>query len=221
VFENLIIDDALMGLGMLSMIAAALVAVFQSNVKRMLAYSSLSQIGYMVLGLGLGSVAGLAAAIVHIFNHAAMKAALFMAVGCAFSRAGVVRVEDLAGLGRRMPVTMAAIVIGALSLIGVPLTVGFVTKWYLIQAALEIGAWPAAVVVLASGLIAVAYTWRIVEAAYFLPAPPEREVVHEAPLPMLVPLVLLAAACIVFGIDSTWPMEIALAAAQALIGASP
>jgi multicomponent Na+:H+ antiporter subunit D len=221
VLENLVIDDALMGLGMLSMIAAGLVAMFQTNVRRMLAYSSLSQIGYMVLGLSLGSVAGLAAGIVHLFNHAAMKAALFMAMGCAFSRAGVVRVEDLAGLGRRMPVTMAAVVIGALSLIGVPLTVGFVTKWYLIQAALEIGAWPAAVVVLLSGLIAVAYTWRIVEAAYFLPAPPEREVVHEAPLPMLVPLVILAAACIVFGIDSTWPMGLALAAAQSLIGGLP
>jgi multicomponent Na+:H+ antiporter subunit D len=221
VFGNLIIDDALMGLGMLSMIAAALVAVFQTNVKRMLAYSSLSQVGYMVLGLSLGSVAGLAAGIIHIFNHAAMKAALFMAMGCAFSRAGVVSVDDLAGLGRRMPVTMAAIVIGALSLIGVPLTVGFVTKWYLIQAALEVGAWPAVIVVLGSGLIAVAYTWRIVEAAYFLPAPPEREVVHEAPLPMLVPLVCLAAACIVFGVDSTWPMDLALAAARSLIGSPP
>jgi multicomponent Na+:H+ antiporter subunit D len=221
VFGNLIIDDALMGLGMLSMIAAALVAVFQNNVKRMLAYSSLSQVGYMILGLSLGSVAGLAAGIVHIFNHAAMKAALFMARGCAFSRAGVVSVDDLAGLGRRMPVTMAAIVIGALSLIGVPLTVGFVTKWYLIQAALEVGAWWAVIVVLGSGLIAVAYTWRIVEAAYFLPAPLEREEVHEAPLPMLLPLVFLAAVCIVFGVDSTWPMDLALAAARSLIGNPP
>jgi multicomponent Na+:H+ antiporter subunit D len=112
-------------------------------------------------------------------------------------------------------------VIGALSLIGVPLTVGFVTKWYLIQAALEVGAWWAVIVVLGSGLIAVAYTWRIVEAAYFLPAPPEREEVHEAPLPMLVPLVCLAAVCIVFGVDSTWPMDLALAAARSLIGNPP
>ena len=221
VFGGLIIDDALMGLGMLSMLAAALVAVFQSNVKRMLAYSSLSQIGYMILGLSLGSVAGLAAGIIHIFNHAMMKAALFMAMGCAFSRAGVVSVDDLAGLGRRMPVTMAVIVIGALSLIGVPLTVGFVTKWYLIQAALEVGVWPAVIVVLGSGLLAVVYTWRIVEAAYFMPAPPEREVVHEAPLAMLLPLVCLAAACIVFGVYSTPPMDVALAAARSLIGTPP
>jgi multicomponent Na+:H+ antiporter subunit D len=112
-------------------------------------------------------------------------------------------------------------VIGALSLIGVPLTVGFVTKWYLIQAALEIGSWPVVVVVLLSGLIAVVYTWRIVEAAYFMPAPPEREVVHEAPLPMLVPLVLLGAGCIVFGVYATLPMDIALGAARSLIGTTP
>jgi multicomponent Na+:H+ antiporter subunit D len=120
-----------------------------------------------------------------------------------------------------MPVTMAVIVIGSLSLIGVPLTVGFVTKWYLIRAALELGFWPVAVVVLISGLLAVVYTWRIVEAAYFTPAPPEREEVHEAPLPMLVPLVCLGAACIVFGIYSTPPMDVALAAARSLIGTAP
>jgi multicomponent Na+:H+ antiporter subunit D len=110
---------------------------------------------------------------------------------------------------------------GSLSLIGVPLTVGFVTKWYLIQAAFEVGAWWAAIVILASGLIAVVYTWRIVEAAYFTPAPPEREVVHEAPLPMLVPLVCLAAACVVFGVYAAPPMDIALAAARSLIGGAP
>jgi multicomponent Na+:H+ antiporter subunit D len=113
-----------------------------------------------------------------------------------------------------MPVTMGALVVGALSLIGLPLTVGFVSKWYLIQAALEAGAWPAAVVVLMSGLFAVIYTWRIVEAAYFRPAPEGREDVREAPLGMLIPLVILAAACIVFPASSsaskpagrwTWP----------------
>jgi multicomponent Na+:H+ antiporter subunit D len=212
------IQGALMGLGMLSMIAAALVAIFETNVKRLLAYSSLSQIGYMVLGLGMGSAIGLAAGIIHIFNHALIKAALFMAMGCAFSRAGAVTIKDLAGLGRRMPVTMAAVVVGAMSLIGVPLTVGFVTKWYLIRAALEMGAWPVALVILLSGLLALIYSWRIVEAAYFAPAPEGREAVREAPLGMLLPLVFLAGACIVFGVNSSWTMGLALAAARALIG---
>ncbi len=220
-YRSGVIDDALLGLGILSMVAAGLVAIFQNNVKRLLAYSSVSQIGYMVLGLSFGSVLGLAGAIIHIFNHALMKAALFMAVGCATSRTRAVSIDDLAGLGRQMPVTMGALVVAALSLIGLPLTVGFVSKWYLIQAALEADAWPAAVVVLMSGLFAVIYTWRIVEAAYFRPAPEGREEVREAPLSMLVPLVILAAACIFFGIKASWPLDLALAAAEALIGESP
>jgi multicomponent Na+:H+ antiporter subunit D len=221
VLRDVAVDDALMGLGILSMIAASLVAIFQSNVKRLLAYSSVSQIGYMVLGLSLGSVVGLAAGIVHIFNHALMKAALFMAVGCAISRTRAVTIDDLAGLGRQMPVTMGALVIGALSLIGVPLTVGFVTKWYLIQAAFEQGLWGAALMVLVSGLLAVVYTWRIVEAAYFRPPPEGRGEVREAPLSMLVPLVILAGACVVFGIEASWTMDLALATAESLIGEVP
>jgi len=216
-----IFDDALMGLGMLSMVAAGLVAIFQNNVKRMLAYSSVSQIGYMVLGLSFGSVIGLAAGIVHLFNHALMKAALFMAVGCTTQRVRAVSFDDLAGLGRQMPVTMGALVVGALSLIGLPLTVGFVTKWYLIQAALEDRAWLAVIVILASGLFAVVYTWRVVEAAYFRPVPEGREAVREAPLSMLIPLMILAGACVVFGIGVNWPMDLALAAAQSLIGTQP
>ncbi len=213
-----VIDDAMFGLGVLSMLAAGLVAIFQNNVKRLLAYSSVSQIGYMVLGLSLGSVAGLAGGIIHIFNHAIMKAALFMAVGCAGTRTRVVTIDDLAGLGRQMPVTMGALVVGALSLIGVPLTVGFVTKWYLIRASLEAGSWFGALVVLASGLFAVIYTWRIVEAAYFRPPPEDREEVREAPLAMLIPLVVLAAGCVVFGVNSTWTMDLAIGAAESLIG---
>ena len=221
ILREAFIDDALLGLGVLSMIAAALVAIFQVNIKRLLAYSSISQIGYMILGLSLGNVTGLAGGIVHIFNHATMKAALFMAVGCAFFRAGAVAVDDMAGLGRQMPVTMGALVVGVFSLIGVPLTVGFVSKWYLIQASLEAGSWFPAIVVLASGLLAIIYTWRIVEAAYFRPPPAGREAVREAPLGMLIPLVILAGACIALGVEGTWTMDLALAAANSLIGEAP
>jgi multicomponent Na+:H+ antiporter subunit D len=220
-FDHVGVDTALAFLGMLSMVAAALVAIFEDNVKRLLAYSSLSQIGYMILGIAIGNVAGLAGAIIHIFNHAMAKAVLFMAIGCVITRVGAVTVSDLAGLGRQMPITMGAIVAGALSLIGVPLTVGFVTKWYLIQAAFEADLWVAVLVILASGLLAVVYTWRIIEAAYFQPIPEGREAVREAPIAMLAPMVFLAAACVVFGVNSTWPMDIALAAAEQLIGDLP
>ncbi len=210
---------ALMGLGMLAMIAASLVAIFETNVKRMLAYSSLAQIGYMVLGLGLGTAAGLAAGIVHIFNHALTKATLFMAVGCASQRQ-VIGLRDLAGLGRRMPLVAAAILVGALSLVGVPVTVGFVTKWALIQAALAVDLWPVALVVLASGLLALIYGWRLVEAAYFQPLPDEPAAVAP-PLAMQAPLLLLTVACLLFGLAAGWTLGLAEDAAAALVGPAP
>jgi len=217
-FESFAIDEALLALGLLSMLAAALVAIFQNNIKRMLAYSSLSQIGYMILGISLGNVAGLAAGIIHIFNHAAAKAVLFMAVGCVIMRIRAVNIEDLAGLGRQMPITMAAFVVGALSLIGVPTTVGFVTKWYLIEGAFQNGNWLAVIVILLSGILAIVYTWRVVETAYFQPAPQGREPVSEAPLAMVLPMVVLAGACLAFGISATWTLDIAIHAAEALMG---
>jgi len=218
-FETLAIDEALVALGMLSMVAAALVAIFQDNVKRLLAYSSLSQIGYMILGIGLGNAAGLAGGIIHIFNHAMAKAALFMAIGCVVARVGAVTVSDLAGLGRQMPVTMGAMMVGVLSLIGIPTTVGFVTKWYLIEGSFENGNWLAVGAILISGLLAVIYSWRIVEAAYFQDPPEGRGSVSEAPIAMQAPMLLLAAACIIFGTSATWTMDIVMTAAESLIGA--
>jgi multicomponent Na+:H+ antiporter subunit D len=221
IFEHMLIDEMLMGFAMLAMIGASLVAIFQDNVKRLLAYSSLSQIGYMVLGLSLANVTGLAGGIVHIFNHAMMKGALFMAMGCIFYRVGSVQIDSLAGLGRRMPFTMAGVMVGGLSLIGAPLTVGFVSKWYLIQGALDQGLWPVALVILASGLLALIYIWRIVEVAYFRPSPDGETGIREAPLSMLIPLGILSVVCIVFGIDATATMDVAFAAARALIGGAP
>ena len=221
IFERIPMDGVLMGLGILAMMGASFVAMFQDNVKRLLAYSSLAQVGYMVLGLSLANVAGLAGGIIHIFNHAMMKGMLFMAMGCIVLRIGSVEIHDFAGLGRRMPITMACVVVGALSLVGAPLTVGFVTKWYLIQGAIERGLWPVALFILASGLFALIYSWRIIEAAYFRPATNGDSKIREAPLSMLIPLIALAAVCIIFGTDAAPTGNIALAAATALLGGSP
>ncbi len=201
-----------------AMIGASAVAIYQTNVKRMLAYSSLAQIGYMVLGISMATVNGLAGGIVHLFNHALMKGGLFMAMGCIFLKIGSVQFKDFDGLGKRMPVTMAAFVAGGFSLIGVPLTVGFVSKWYLIQAALEKGWWLAVGVILISSLLAIIYIWRVVEAAYFRPPPKGAGEVSEAPLSMLVPLWVLIGASIYFGIDATQTLDIAIGAAETLLG---
>ena len=146
-----------------------------------------------------------------------MKAALFCAIGCVFYRIGSVRIEDMAGLGREMPWTMTAIVVGGLSLIGIPLTAGFVSKWFLLQAALQVGYWWLAVLIVASSMLAVVYVWRLVEAMYFQPVPEGRERVREAPLSLLLPTLLLAGANVYFGIHTTLPVELSLRAATVLL----
>ena len=139
-------------------------------------------------------------------------------MGCIFLKIGSVQFKGFDGLGKRMPVIMAAFVAGGFSLVGVPLKVGFVSKWYLIQAALEKGWWLAVGVILISSLLAIIYIWRVVEAAYFRPPPKEAGEVSEAPLSMLVPLWVLIGASIYFGIDATQTLDIAIGAAETLLG---
>jgi multicomponent Na+:H+ antiporter subunit D len=187
------VDRIFMPLALVGILSASLVAVYQLNVKRLLAYSSVAQIGYMILGVSLASVLGLTAGILHLFNHALMKGALFMAMGCVMYRVGSVRLVSMAGLGRRMPWTMAAFVAAGFSIIGVPLTVGFISKWYLVQAALAQGLWWVAGLVMIGSLLALIYIWKVVEVAYFQEAP-EGSQVREAPFTMLIPLWVLVAA---------------------------
>ena len=206
-------------LAAVGILSTSTVSIFQDNVKRMLAYSSVAQVGYMVLGISLVSSAGLTAAVLHLFNHALMKGALFLALGCVAYRLGSVRLGAIAGLGQRMPWTMAAFLVGALSLIGIPLTAGFVSKWYLILAAVERGWWPLVVVVIAGSLLAIIYVWRVVEMAYLRP-PPEKLSVTEAPLSLLLPTWLLAGANVYFGIDTQFSVGMARQAAALLTGSS-
>ena len=161
---------------------------------------------------------GVTAGLVHLFNHALMKGALFMAMGCILLRLGSVHIRDMEGIGRIMPFTMAAFVVGGLSLIGVPLTAGFISKWYLVQATLEKGLWLIAALILVGSLMTVAYIWRVVEVAYFrAPALRSRDV-KEAPVSMLIPTWLLIAANIYFGVDVSLTAGIAKTAAESLLG---
>jgi multicomponent Na+:H+ antiporter subunit D len=219
-FGQMNLNMVLMPLAIVAILAMSLVAIYQANVKRLLAFSSVAQIGYMVLGISFGSVLGVTAGILHLFNHALMKGALFMAMGCVMYSVGSVRIEKMAGLGKSMPWTMAAFVLAGLSLIGVPLTVGFVSKWYLVQAALEAGLWPVAAVVLVGSLMALIYIWKVVEVAYFEPADPDQEV-SEAPLSLLVPTWALVVASFWFGIDASTTADIATQAAETLLGLMP
>ena len=216
-FDVMQLDRILMPLALIAIVAMSLVAIYQENVKRLLAYSSVAQIGYMVLGISFASVLGLTAGILHLFNHALMKGALFMSMGCVMYRVGSVRLERMNGLGRAMPWTMAAFVVGGLSLIGVPLTVGFVSKWYLVQAALEQGMWPVAGVVLLGSLLALMYVWKVVEVAYFREVDPELGI-SEAPLSLLAPTWVLVLGNLYFGINASDSVGVATRAAEMLLG---
>ena len=208
-------------LGLLGIFVASTTAIFQKNVKHLFAYSSVAQIGYMIVGYSISTTTGVMATLLHLFNHALMKSALFLALGAVMYRIGSVQLTQFQGLGRQMPYTMGAIVAGGLSLIGVPLTVGFVSKWYLVLAALENGWWPVAVLVLLGSLLAIIYVWRIVEIAYFNEPPPDRPSVEEAPLGFLVPVWLLVSANIYFGMDTRLSVQVAEAASLSLFGVSP
>jgi multicomponent Na+:H+ antiporter subunit D len=217
-FDAMHVGEILMPLAVAAILIASLVAVFQNNVKRMLAYSSVAQIGYIILGISLASVAGVSAGMIHLFNHAMIKGALFLAMGCIFLRLGSVELRDMHGLARQMPWTMAAFVVGGLSLIGIPLTAGFISKWYLVSAALMHGYWPLAVLVLVSSLLALIYIWRVVEAVYFHVPGATMHQVKEAPAAMLIPVWLLIGINLYIGVDASLVTGIASRGAEILIG---
>ena len=217
-FDVMPLGGILMTFAAIAMVVASLVAIFQTNVKRLLAYSSVAQIGYMALGISFASVNGLIATIVHLFNHAAMKGTLFLALACVFYRTGSVELEDMRGLGRRMPLTMGAFVVAGMSLVGLPLTVGFISKWYLVVAALQSGLWPLAVLVLVATMLALVYIGRVIEVAYFHAPDEGAPAVAEAPAALLAPTLALAAACIVFGVNTELTVGVARVAALSLLG---
>jgi multicomponent Na+:H+ antiporter subunit D len=146
-----------------------------------------------------------------------MKGGLFLVVGCISAVVGSSQIEDLRGLGRKMPLTMAAFVVGGLALIGVPATVGFVSKWYLVSAALEKGWIGVAGLILLSSLLAVVYVWRVVEVAYFQ-KPAEGKSIREASWDHLLPTWVLIGATLYFGLDTELTVGVARTAAEQLLG---
>jgi multicomponent Na+:H+ antiporter subunit D len=211
-------DDMFLLLGVLGVLVASFYAIYQGDAKRLLAYSSVAQIGYILLGIGFASALGVTAAVVHIFNHALMKGALFMAVGALVYRIGSSHITQFSGVGRQMPWTFGALVLGGLSLIGVPGTAGFISKWYLVLAAIEQQAWLIAAVILVGSLLAVVYVWKMVEVLYFRPASDTGETYREAPLSLLVPTWLLVIANIYFGLNADLTVGAATTAVQVLGG---
>ncbi|GJL97405.1 MAG: cation:proton antiporter [Hyphobacterium sp.] len=207
-------------LGIVAMIVVSIQAVFQTDARRLLAFSSVAQAGYMMLGLGIGSVAGIAAGMLHLVNHAMMKGVLFMALGAFAVRFGIRRISDLNGFGRSMPFTSVAFTIGGLSLIGVPMTVGFWSKWYLGVAAFENGWWWAVAALIVSSLIALVYIGRMLAAIWVAEPQHDRDgdiVTARAPWLMLIPIWILAIANVWYFFQPEFLISLTNAAAEAAL----
>ena len=217
VFDTLNFDWLLLPLSVIAMFVGSFAAIFQTGIKRLLAYSSIAQVGYMTLGLAMNDVTGLQGGLIHLFNHGITKGGLFLVVACMTYRLNSNKIEDMAGLGRRMPLTFLAFVVGGMSLIGVPGTAGFISKWYLVQSALDKGWWWLAVLILLSSLLAVAYVWKVIEVAW-LRQPPEGKDHTPAPVSMVGPAWVLIGATVVFGLWTEVTSGASLKAAQMFLG---
>ena len=187
-------------------IIGSLMAIAQKDFRRMLAYSSVAQIGYVVVGLAIGNSLALIGAVLHIINHAIMKSCLFLVAGGIQWRTGNVSVEKFAELNKKMPLTMGALVIAALSMVGLPPTAGFFSKWYLVLGAIEADMWFYVVVIIISSLLNAVYFFRVIENIYMKKASEEAKDkdkgkgMFELPLQMLVPIVVLGLGILVLGI---------------------
>jgi multicomponent Na+:H+ antiporter subunit D len=221
VFDKLPMEEMMLLLALAGMFAASTLAIFQTDLKRLFAYSSVAQIGYIILGMSFDSVSGLTASIVHLFNHGITKGAIFMLLGCVALGMGGTSLARVQGLGKRMPLTSFGIVVGGLSLMGVPGTAGFISKWYLLLAALEKGQWWLVFAIVLSSLLAAVYVWRFVETAYF--REPRKDIENVAPLPWLmsIPTAILVVAVVYFGFDTSFTIGTASEAAASLMGGRP
>ena len=205
---SLILEWVLLPVSVMAMFVGTILAIMETDLKKLLAQSSVAQIGYITLGFSLGNIAGVSAGFIHIANHAMIKGGLFMAAGAfAFVALGRglgrgierVSVNSLAGMGRAMPLTATAMTICGLSLVGLPLTAGFISKVYLVLAVISTSWWLTAAVVISSALSLV-YFWRIVEAVWFKPLPTRAKQYTDYPM-IYLPLWGLAIANIWFGIN--------------------
>jgi multicomponent Na+:H+ antiporter subunit D len=214
-FDSLPLEEILTILSVLAILIGSFCALMQKEIRRMLAFSSVAHVGYMLLAVtATGTAIGLQASLLHMAAHAMAKSALFMGAGALILCHGGHRLEDIAGTGRTMPWTVTGFALAALSLIGIPGTLGFISKWYLLKALLDQGSWLLIGVILLSSVMAVIYIWRVIEAAFFTKNTHVKAPVKEAPLTILLPLWLLSLSGIVFGLYPQALIDFTQAAAK-------
>ena len=214
-FHQLSVREPILWLAVLAIIGGSLMALSQRRLKKMLAYIVVAEVGYMVGGFWLGNKAGMSGAVLHIINDAVMTLCVFMAAAAISIRTDDDRLSSLTGIFKKMPLTMAAMVLGGLSLIGVPPTCGFFSKWYLISGGIEAGHFGFVTALILSSLVNVVLFFRCFEIGYFEPFTSERDhhsgpvepydgapKVQEAPVEMLFALWATVLLVLVLGLFS-------------------
>ena len=210
------LDYVLMPLSVSAIFVGTIIAIYQDDIKKLLAYSSIAQIGYITLAFSMNDQSGITAGFIHIFNHALIKGGLFMAIGYfAFSSQDRVTLSSINGYGQKYPITSFALLICGVSLIGIPLTNGFVSKLYLFQALYYNHMFITIALVAISSALAVIYFWKIVESLWFSSI--KTEVVSEDPA-IYIPLWIVAISIIIFGVFSAPIVELANMASINLFG---
>lgn len=210
--------DVLAWIAAVTILGGSVLALVQDSLKRRLAFSTISQLSYIILGAAVLTPSGIVGAALHMANHGFLKITLFFCAGAIYVATGCEKVSELAGIGRRMPWTMAAFTLGSLGLAGIPPMNGFISKWYLCLGALEAREIGLAAVLIASGLLNIAYFFPIIYSAYFERSDRFSER-GEAPKSVLLPLLITAAVSLLLGI---WPnstlhfWDLAVATGQAV-----
>ena len=208
--EQLIVLIGFMGSA--GVIYGSVKAIQQKDVRRMLAYSSIGQIGYIGIGIAIGNYYGLIGAVLHLINHSMMKSALFFASGALKYKYGIVDLNRIGQIYRKMPKTMAVMVISALSMVGLPPTAGFFSKWYLALGAAENGTYIYIALIVVSSLLNAVYFFRFFE-YLFMEKPSEKKEKHpqqrgELPVKMLIPLLFCGFAILLLGVFNRFFVDI-------------
>ena len=203
--------EFLLYLATFSVLVASIVAMRQDNLKARLAYSTVSQLGYITIGALLATSSGVIGSAMHIASHAFGKITLFFCAGAILVACHKSKVSEMRGLGYTMPITMAAFFIGSLSIIGVPPTGGTWSKWFLLMATVETGYWVVMVTLMLSSLLNIAYLLPIPYHAFFpgKDEKPEKNTIKEAPLPSLIALTITSLGCLIMFIHPQPVYELA------------
>ncbi len=201
-----VMSTVMMTIGVATILLAVMMALIQKDYKRLLSYHAISQVGYMILGIGTALPVGIVGGLFHMINHAMYKSGLFLTAGSVEKQTGTTDLKKLGGLGRKMPVTFACFLVTAAAISGVPPFNGFFSKELIFDGALESGWIFYAGAALGAFLTAASFL-KLGHAAYFGKPGEAVKDVKEAPVPMLVPMIVLAALCTLFGVWNALPLE--------------